>query len=747
MHSLKMLRRVIVAFFALVLSVGMATPLAIADDQGRYLTISLVGDSYTSGNGAGGYYGPQKLHRSAHNWGHSYARWLNEQGVHSIVRNYSFSGATTEDVLTKQIPQVDPNSDVVMLTIGGNDVDFTGIVTNCYALLIRNISRCEKSLTSAENKLSEVTSRTAKIFAALQERVKPGAEIVLVGYPLLSKESNYVIQPWLWGTPYPAASHTRELGRKATIAQRELVKKWNANSQNKLHVSYVAVEDHFAGHEPDPETSAQNPYRWINEFFETEGKMGADGKTESVQDITHTANWYHPNIIGHTEIAHLLGKTIGIPRSVRTARNEAQDIDLVFVVDNSLTQKAWLRDATKQIHRIFDEATTRADRHGKSVRAALMTYRERAKNDVASGSSPQPTTSEANVASKTQKNSTTDPSVSRQLPFNTTAAALTAKLDAATQGKTRATASTLRSALKYALTQNWRKDARKIVVLLGTTDLAPSKDDPSWDDLEIAAFGADSAELLVIEPGENTSKELTQLAMHTGGHVTQATTLKPLIVAPPNAFISVPKQISVGEDIILDGSGSYAEEGAIVRYEWDLDGDGTYEHVSSADGAIGANPLQGFKAKEVGKKTISLRVTDKYGKQAVSTLEIEITSAKTDHSWETVPLIPLTPAQPGHPKAQKPEGSDTLVENPKVRRDDVLAYGMKWRQPLKKVEQPMVSVPQTHTGRVDKTPGDSTDSQIPLTGITSLGQFGYAIAFLTFGGTALAVALRVQRQR
>ncbi|MGV9189606.1 GDSL-type esterase/lipase family protein [Arcanobacterium canis] len=842
MHSLKMLRRVIVTFFALVVSIGIATPLATADDQGRYLTISLVGDSYTSGNGAGGYYGPQKLYRSAHNWGHSYARWLNEQGVHSIVRNYSFSGATTDDVLKKQIPEVDPNSDVVMLTVGGNDVDFTSIVTNCYAIGIRSISTCQKSIESADKQIPHVIAQTEKILHALQERIKHGAEIVLVGYPLLSKESDYVIQPWLWGTPYPAAFHTRELGKKATIAQRDLVEKWNANSHNKLHASYVAVENHFDGHEPDPEVSAQNPYRWINEFFETEGKIGADGRTESVQSITEVANWYHPNIIGHTEIANLLGKTIGIPKSVRTARNEAQDIDLVFVVDNSLTQHAWLGDATKQIRRIFAEATTRAGQHGKTVRAALMTYLASAKNDVTDGS-------EILASSRTEKNGTTEPRVSGksapdntearkdaiektseaplgdtkvatgQLTFDTTVASLTAKLDAVTHGKTLTTASTLRSALKDALTQNWRKDARKIVVLLGTTDPAPSKDDPSWEDLEIAAFGADSAELLVIEPGEKTSKELTQLAMHTGGHVTQAKTLKPLIVAPPNAFISAPKQVSVGESIILDGSGSYAEEGAIVRYEWDLDGDGTYEHASSADGTIGANPLQGFKAQEVGKKTISLRVTDAYGKQAMSTVEIAISSAKAEDSWEAVPLTPLTPAQPGQPNGEAsvaPQADDTtqrvhiLLKDTKVRRGDVLAYGVKGVQPQEKVsleihstplelgsmtanarglvaglwtvpanfpigrhtlavkthtgdfqvtfdvlpnrdggkaaEQPMSPAPQRQTDRADKTSGNSTDAELSLTGSTAFAQAGYVMSFLTFGGLAVAFAFRMRKK-
>lgn len=58
------------------------------------------------------------------------------------------------------------------------------------------------------------------------------------------------------------------------------------------------MREEFEGHEPDPSALNKNDYRWINEFFETEGYLAESRKTES-----HTSfekeNWYHPNKIGH----------------------------------------------------------------------------------------------------------------------------------------------------------------------------------------------------------------------------------------------------------------------------------------------------------------------------------------------------------------------------------------------------------------------------------------------------------------
>src|SRR4051794_10050362 len=48
-------------------------------------------------------------------------------------------------------------------------------------------------------------------------------------------------------------------------------------------------------------------------------------------------------------------------------------------------------------------------------------------------------------------------------------------------------------------------------------------------------------------------------------------------VEPIAAFVATPNPVPPGAAVVLDGSGSVDPNGSIVRYEWDLDGDGTFE--------------------------------------------------------------------------------------------------------------------------------------------------------------------------
>ena len=66
-------------------------------------------------------------------------------------------------------------------------------------------------------------------------------------------------------------------------AQEQLVREWNANNDGSRHtVHYVSsIRSDFAGHEPNPSTATKNDYRWLNEFWETQGRLGDSGKTEA----------------------------------------------------------------------------------------------------------------------------------------------------------------------------------------------------------------------------------------------------------------------------------------------------------------------------------------------------------------------------------------------------------------------------------------------------------------------------------
>ncbi len=93
---------------------------------------------------------------------------------------------------------------------------------------------------------------------------------------------------------------------------------------------------------------------------------------------------------------------------------------------------------------------------------------------------------------------------------------------------------------------------------------------------------------------------------------------------------------AVGENITLDGSGSYddneefglnpiyntakAKWDEIESYKWDLDGDGLYGDEDSPADPEGVNPAVNFGAF-MGTKTVKLKVTDSFGKNATQSVQ------------------------------------------------------------------------------------------------------------------------------
>lgn len=93
-----------------------------------------------------------------------------------------------------------------------------------------------------------------------------------------------------------------------------------------------------------------------------------------------------------------------------------------------------------------------------------------------------------------------------------------------------------------------------------------------------------------------------------------------------------------GEEVTLDGSGSYDLDGTITLYEWDIDNDGTYDYSSSS-------PTLTHTYSQDGTYTIKLRVTDNIGDtgEGVTTAAVSDTSPLVDFEADvTSGASPLT---------------------------------------------------------------------------------------------------------
>ncbi|MCC2594277.1 hypothetical protein LKO27_12755 [Tessaracoccus sp. OS52] len=216
---------------------------------------------------------------------------------------YSYACQLTMDA---QADAVGAQTNLVLLTIGGNDVNFATIVEDCFAPAVPFVTdgatpqACRAAVEAADADLADAMNATATaIGRLLGEKMtgRPDSKVVLMGYPLLATDRAYVLNKD--GDSYDAAAAVRALGVKARGLQKAVVD--GLRSTWGERVIYVGeVGDAFGGHEPDPRLGTVNDYRWLNEFTETDGDA-ADGAKTSARFSMTAEEWWHPNLIGHRE--------------------------------------------------------------------------------------------------------------------------------------------------------------------------------------------------------------------------------------------------------------------------------------------------------------------------------------------------------------------------------------------------------------------------------------------------------------
>jgi PKD repeat protein len=123
-----------------------------------------------------------------------------------------------------------------------------------------------------------------------------------------------------------------------------------------------------------------------------------------------------------------------------------------------------------------------------------------------------------------------------------------------------------------------------------------------------ALFGAGSLDELAIY---NRALDASTVAAHYAGNQ----------LAPTASFTSSPNPADVGQTVSFNGSSSTSPNGAIAKYEWDLDGNGSFETNT------GASPNASTSYASSGPVTVVLRVTDAAGKAATASETISIDGA------------------------------------------------------------------------------------------------------------------------
>ncbi|MEU6342437.1 SGNH/GDSL hydrolase family protein [Streptomyces sp. NPDC046977] len=136
-----------------------------------------LGDSYASGVGAGRY---QTSSGGCYRSSRAYPRLWADRHTPSGFSFTACSGATTTDVINRQLGPLNAATTLVSVTVGGNDAGFVGVMTTC---LLSVSSACLDRIDQARDYIeNRLPARLDAVYDAIADRA-PAARVVVVGYP------------------------------------------------------------------------------------------------------------------------------------------------------------------------------------------------------------------------------------------------------------------------------------------------------------------------------------------------------------------------------------------------------------------------------------------------------------------------------------------------------------------------------------------------------------------------------------
>jgi lysophospholipase L1-like esterase len=167
---------------AVALGVGLAAIPAVAAPTAAQAAPTTdyvaLGDSYSSGTGTNAYDLSTSCQRSSRAYP---ALWAAQQGTASFLFA-ACAGATTASVRNSQLGGLSAATDLVTITIGGNDADFVGTVIACR---LGTDSACFSKLDSASTFIrTTLPARLDATYRDIHTRA-PNARLVVLGYPHL----------------------------------------------------------------------------------------------------------------------------------------------------------------------------------------------------------------------------------------------------------------------------------------------------------------------------------------------------------------------------------------------------------------------------------------------------------------------------------------------------------------------------------------------------------------------------------
>lgn len=229
-------RRLLVPLLTCALLVVLA-PAALADPAPAVATAAPVryvalGDSYAAGVGARPDPATGDCRRSAASYP---ALWAARHDPASFV-SVACSGATSGEVIARQVRTVSADTTLVTITVGGNDTGFGPVLAVCSTA--RDDETCLRAIRGGE-RAARWIAPGGLISTIVGVRLQaPGAKILVLGYPRLFEPGPDCDVPGV-----PNAVRREALNRAADTLDAAL-----ADAAGRFRGQFVDVRAAFAGH-------------------------------------------------------------------------------------------------------------------------------------------------------------------------------------------------------------------------------------------------------------------------------------------------------------------------------------------------------------------------------------------------------------------------------------------------------------------------------------------------------------------
>ena len=234
------------AFGAAIAATAALSLLATAAPASAAVNYVALGDSYSSGLGAGSYSGGS-CDRSANAYAQLWAN-ANDPSTFAFV---ACSGATTTDVINNQLSALSTATTLVSITIGGNDVGFSSVMETC---VLGSDSACLNAINQAEAQARSTLPGSLNTLFTDIATDAPSARVVVMGYPEfydLARSSGCIGLSTTKRTALDGGADVLDSVISGAVGSRP-------------NFAYAEVRSGFTGHEICDSTSWLHSVDWLN---------------------------------------------------------------------------------------------------------------------------------------------------------------------------------------------------------------------------------------------------------------------------------------------------------------------------------------------------------------------------------------------------------------------------------------------------------------------------------------------------